>query len=135
MNILLDLFFKYSLNNFLHAQVKECIRLVFAWNNLSLPPNEALKSPTAVVRVKTPPTVEMIDPQSEEENSDEKKEEDKKDEASGGTDENPSNEEANQETNEDPSSTEDEPAYDNPLLVDVSIIQIDFFSGFSTLFQ
>ena len=60
-----DLFFKYSLNNFLHEQVKECIRLVFAWNNSVLPPNEAPKSPTAV-RVKTPPTVEMIDPTNEE---------------------------------------------------------------------
>ena len=60
-----DLFFKYSLNNFLHEQVKECIRLVFAWNNSVLPASDGPKSPTAV-RVKTPPTVEMIDPQNED---------------------------------------------------------------------
>merc|ERR1739838_739963 len=65
INILLDLFFKYSLNNFLHEQVKECIRLVFAWNNSVLPPYDVPKSPTAI-RVKTPPTVEMIDPQNED---------------------------------------------------------------------
>ena len=64
-----DLFFKYSLNNFLHEQVKECIRLVFAWNNSVMPPNEAPKSPLAV-RVKTPPTVEMIDHTQNEEEGD-----------------------------------------------------------------
>jgi hypothetical protein len=37
------LFFKYSLNNFLHAQVEECIRLVFAWNSNSL--NQVDESP------------------------------------------------------------------------------------------
>ena len=27
-----DLFFKYSLNNFLHAQVEQCITFLFTWN-------------------------------------------------------------------------------------------------------
>ena len=31
IDILLDLFFKYSLNNFLHAQVEQCINLLFSW--------------------------------------------------------------------------------------------------------
>ena len=64
-----DLFFKYSLNNFLHEQVKECIRLVFAWNNSVNSQNEAPKSPLAV-RVKTPPTVEMIDHTQNEDEGD-----------------------------------------------------------------
>merc|ERR1719167_272428 len=32
IDILLDLFFKYSLNNFLHAQVEQCITFLFTWN-------------------------------------------------------------------------------------------------------
>ena len=31
MNVLLDLFFEYSLNNFLHAQVESCVRGVIFW--------------------------------------------------------------------------------------------------------
>ena len=29
--ILLDLFFKYSLNNFLHAQVESCVHSIIFW--------------------------------------------------------------------------------------------------------
>merc|ERR1712226_968647 len=32
IDILLDLFFKYSLNNFLHAQVEQCITFLFTWS-------------------------------------------------------------------------------------------------------
>ena len=42
---------------------------MFAWNNSVMPPNEAPKSPLAV-RVKTPPTVEMIDHTQNEEEGD-----------------------------------------------------------------
>ena len=33
MNVLLDLFFEYSLNNFLHAQVESCVRGVIFWSD------------------------------------------------------------------------------------------------------
>ena len=59
-----DLFFKYSLNNFLHAKVEECIRLIFAWNNMTNS-QESLNLTTSI-RVKTPPTVEMVEPNQEE---------------------------------------------------------------------
>ena len=55
-----DLFFKYSLNNFLHAKVEECIRLIFNWSNMTNS-QEALNL-TTTIRVKTPPTVEMVEP-------------------------------------------------------------------------
>jgi len=58
------LFFKYSLNNFLHAKVEECIRLIFAWNNMTNS-QESLNL-TTTIRVKTPPTVEMVEPNQEE---------------------------------------------------------------------
>jgi len=130
LKILLDLFFKYSLNNFLHAQVKECIRLVFAWNNSVLPLNNAPRSPPTV-RVKTPPTVEMIDPQSEEEKIETKEE--TAEESADATAEKSADEEQKQEqvestpeidekqeTQEQKQDSEPEDqAYDNPLLVDL----------------
>jgi len=133
INILLDLFFKYSLNNFLHEQVKECIRLVFAWNNSVLPPQDVTKSPTAI-RVKTPPTVEMIDPQNEDiDKSDEKSSEpdvqaEKKQKTSDSSEDlnqdltNPEKPDSNTEETkaENDSKLEAESAvYDNPLLVNL----------------
>ena len=35
LDTLLDLFFKYSLNNFLHTQVAECVNQVFEWSGLT----------------------------------------------------------------------------------------------------
>ena len=68
VNVLLDLFFKYSLNNFLHAQVEQCIRLVFAFNNPNfsvVASEDGPRSPT--IRVQTPPTVEMVETDEAEE--------------------------------------------------------------------
>ena len=39
-----DLFFKYSLNNFLHAQVEQCITCLFTWN----PQQQLPEVPTTV---------------------------------------------------------------------------------------
>ena len=111
---------------------------MFAWNNSVLPPNEAPKSPTAV-RVKTPPTVEMIDPTNEEgeknegvEKTDDKNilddvQAEKKQKTSDSSEDlnqdtvekTESNE--NEETTEQETKLESETAvYDNPLLVHVS---------------
>ena len=133
-----DLFFKYSLNNFLHSQVKECIRLVFAWNSALLPPAEPPKSPLGL-RVKTPPTVEMIDPQGEDtkapettegasEISDNKKDDlndtaEAKDEseAAGAAVDESEAEEACKIADQNEQIDSSEHLYDNPLLIDVSI--------------
>lgn len=72
VDILLDLFFKYSLNNFLHAQVEQCVRLVFAW---SVPrprlPASSLEDqeepPSDCGPLKTPPTNEMVGPEDSSE--------------------------------------------------------------------
>ena len=133
VNILLDLFFKYSLNNFLHAQVEECIRLVFAWNNALISnPDEEIEptSPTGV-RLKTPPTVEMIEHEEEEgaaataaeETKEEKSETETKTETPQENVETDQKVEVKEESDEAPSK----PAsvaintYENPLLADVSI--------------
>ena len=130
--MLQDLFFKYSLNNFLHTQVEECIRLVVAWNNSSAQSsNQAPQSPSVAVRVKTPPTVEMMDPtQGEEDNE-------AKNRAESPSEKQP--EPAKDEKEEPPTPTVEEkeslkaeeednpteeaaavPVYENVLLVDVS---------------
>jgi hypothetical protein len=43
IDILLDLFFKYSLNNFLHAQVEQCIQFLFTWNPQTQIPDPSSK--------------------------------------------------------------------------------------------
>ena len=65
------MFFKYSLNNFLHAKVEECIGLIFSWNNLTSP-HESLNL-TTTIRVKTPPTVEMVEPNQEDDKKEDSK--------------------------------------------------------------
>ena len=134
VNILLDLFFKYSLNNFLHAQVEECIRLVFAWNNALISnPDAEIEEPTSPtgVRLKTPPTVEMIEHEEEEaaaataaeETKEEKSETETKTETPQENVETDQKVEVKEESDEAPSK----PAsvaintYENPLLADVSI--------------
>ena len=132
-----DLFFKYSLNNFLHEQVKECIRLVFAWNNSVLPgSDECPKSPTAI-RVKTPPTVEMIDPQNEDlDKIDDNKSSSGDSEDGGLAEKNQKTSNSSEDINQDvaeknieetktETETKSEPEiaiYDNPLLVHVSLL-------------
>ena len=48
-----DLFFRYSLNNFLHAQVDQCINFVFTW--APAPPLTPSPSPLAVVTAAAAP--------------------------------------------------------------------------------
>ena len=134
VNILLDLFFKYSLNNFLHAQVEECIRLVFAWNNALISnPDAEIEEPTSPtgVRLKTPPTVEMIDPQGEEEEAaaaEETKEEKSETETKTETPEENVETEPEQKVEEVKEESDEASkaasvainTYENPLLADVS---------------
>ena len=47
-----DLFFKYSLNNFLHAQVEQCISHVFEWKPMKRPCSSETP-PTAPTSPKT----------------------------------------------------------------------------------
>ena len=52
IDILLDLFFEYSLNNFLHAQVEQCITFLFTWTpqqplpDLNTAPSETMPNLT-----------------------------------------------------------------------------------------
>lgn len=127
-----DLFFKYSLNNFLHAQVEDCIRLVFAWNNLGTSKNDendVPKSPTHVSRVKTPPTVEMVEEADEDCKKSEDLEQVEQDGATAATQPALETQESNEEDSKSTENKEDhetpetfpnaEDVYDNPLLVDV----------------
>jgi len=45
LTILLDLFFEYSLNNFLHAQVESCVRSVIFWSDKNKTETEARRTP------------------------------------------------------------------------------------------
>ena len=108
---------------------------MFAWNNSVLPPNDVTKSPTAI-RVKTPPTVEMIDPQNEDIDKTDDKSEDvqaeKKQKTSDSTEDlnqDVTNEktESNVEETKAETETKLEPetaVYDNPLLVNVRIFSV-----------
>ena len=123
VNTLLDLFFRYSLNNFLHAQVEECIRLVFAWNNALISNADEEVEPTSPtgVRLKTPPTVEMIDPQGEEEeNNEETETKEEKSETETKTEEKVEEEPAKVSSDDEESKTAVN-SYENPLLTDVSL--------------
>ena len=103
---------------------------MFAWNNSVLPSHDVTKSPTTI-RVKTPPTVEMIDPQNEDVDKTDEKNEDVQAEKKQKTSD--SSEDLNQDTIEKTESNENEETtdqetklesetavYDNPLLVHVS---------------
>jgi len=52
VDVLIDLFFRYSLNNFLHAQVEQCINLVFAWTP---PPSYMATSSSTTSQMTTSP--------------------------------------------------------------------------------
>ena len=100
---------------------------MFAWNNSVLPSHDVTKSPTAI-RVKTPPTVEMIDPQNEDADKTDEKNEDvqaeKKQKTSDSSEDltNPEKTDSNAEETKAETETKLEPeipVYDNPLLVNV----------------
>jgi hypothetical protein len=135
------LFFKYSLNNFLHAQVEECIRLVFAWNNNSLNQVETSKSPTSI-RVRTPPTVEMVD-SSCKDDADEESENNNAAEDDAVTNIDEKEILAGETTLKDPQQPDEDeakadkpptdevvdPQYDNPILIDVILMEINIYSA------
>ena len=52
LTVLLDLFFEYSLNNFLHAQVEACVRSVIFWSDKT---QEKTDLDTSVAQDTTPP--------------------------------------------------------------------------------
>ena len=102
---------------------------MFAWNNSVLPSHDVTKSPTTI-RVKTPPTVEMIDPQNEDVDKTDEKNEDvqaeKKQKTSDSSEDLTNTEKTDSNAEETKAETETKlepeiPVYDNPLLVNVRI--------------
>ena len=60
--LLQDLFFRYSLNNFLHAQVDQCINFVFTWAPAPpLPPSPSPPLATITVTPAVPADPEAAD--------------------------------------------------------------------------
>ena len=114
--------------------MEECIRLVFAWNNALISnPDAEIEEPTSPtgVRLKTPPTVEMIDPQGEEEEAaaaEETKEEKSETETKTETPEENVETEPEQKVEEVKEESDEASkaasvainTYENPLLADVS---------------
>ena len=61
--LLQDLFFRYSLNNFLHAQVDQCINFVFTW--APAPPLTPSPSPP-LATITVTPAAPAADPEADD---------------------------------------------------------------------